>query len=115
MNVPVGVRKSGGVYMVSLEFGFDEEKVRMMGYTTDDLLEPMRKHAEKYGITEERYGYFSMDGENALAAIGMYVIYVSRNNLGLLDYLTKFEKVVDGEVDDCISDIKRWKCKRSVA
>ncbi|MBQ8913666.1 MAG: hypothetical protein IJ054_06450 [Lachnospiraceae bacterium] len=101
--------------MVSLEFVFDEEKVRMAGYTTDDLLEPMRKHAAKYGIREERYGYFTMDGENALAAIGMYVMDVSRNNIALLDYMTKFEMVVGNEIDDCIKDIKRWQSKRAVA
>ncbi len=101
--------------MVSLEFCFDEDKVRSMGYTTDDLLESMRKHAAKYGIKEERYGFFTMDGENALAAIGMYVIDISRNNLALLDYLTKLEMIVGDEVDDCIKDIKRWQNKRAVA
>ena len=66
----------------------------------------MRKHAAKYGITEERYGYFTMDGENALASIGLYVIDISKKNIGLLDYLFKLEFVVDDEVIDCIKKIR---------
>ena len=97
--------------MVSLEFCFDEDKVRMMGYTTDDLLEPMRKHAKKYGITEERYGYFTMDGENALASIGLYVVDIPEKDIGLLDYLTKLELVVGDEVDNCLESL----CENEIA
>ena len=97
----------GGVDMVSLEFRFDEEKVRMAGYTTDDLLEPMRKHASKYGITEERYGYFTIDGENALTSIMLYVLDMSKNNRKMLDYLTKFELDVDGEIEDLAYEINK--------
>lgn len=93
--------------MVSLEFCFDEDKVRMMGYTTDDLLEPMRKHAKKYGITEERYGYFTMDGENALTAIMLYVLDMSKKNREMLDYLIKLELNVDGDVEDLIYEINK--------
>lgn len=99
--------------MVSLEFVFDEEKVRMSGYTTDDLLEPMRKHAAKYGITEERYGFFTMDGKNAMAALSMYVMDTYRKNQGLMDYLTKFELIIGNEVDDCLKGFVRWKNRKS--
>ncbi|MBQ9199430.1 MAG: hypothetical protein IJ141_04560 [Lachnospiraceae bacterium] len=98
--------------MVSLEFVFDEEKVKMAGYTTDDLLEPMRKHAAKYGIAEERYGYFTMDGKNAMAALSIYVMDTYRKNSGLIDYLTKFELTVGNEVDDCLYGFTKWKNRK---
>ena len=38
--------------MVTLSFVFDDAEVDSSGYTRDELLEPMREHAKKYGITE---------------------------------------------------------------
>ena len=52
--------------MVTLTFDFNKEKVERDGFTTDELLQPMREHAKKWGISEPEYGFFAMDGENAL-------------------------------------------------
>ena len=38
--------------MVKLEFVFDKEKIMQAGITESELLQPMRDHAKKYGITE---------------------------------------------------------------
>ncbi|MGN0152301.1 MAG: hypothetical protein ACI39Q_07495 [Wujia sp.] len=84
--------------MVKLTFKFNEDKVHEAGYTTDELLEPMREHAEKYGIDEVEYGVFAKDGIYALGAIERYVVNVSRE---FLDYLDTWIMDEDGEIEDC--------------
>ena len=90
--------------MVTLTFKFNEEKVCEAGYTTDELLAPIREHALKYGIEEAEYGVFTKDGINALAAIGKYVVNVSP---AFLDYLDKWTLNVNGEEEDCIEELKK--------
>lgn len=90
----------GGLDMVTLTFKFNEEKVREAGYTTDELLAPMRKHAEKYGIDEVEYGVFAKDGINALAIMELYIVNVS---VEYLDYLDKWILNTNGEVEECKS------------
>lgn len=90
--------------MVTLTFDFNMDKVWEAGYTTDELLAPMREHAKKYGIDEVEYGVFAMDGINALAAIGKYAVSVSPD---FVDYLDNWILNVDGKEEDCIEALHR--------
>lgn len=55
--------------MVTLTFDFDYEKMSRDGITENDMLNPMREHSKKYGISEMSKGVFTVDGENALCYI----------------------------------------------
>ncbi len=67
--------------MVTLTFVFDKDNVEKAGYTEDELLQPMRAHAQKYHIPETQYGVFSKDGEHALAELTMFIPRITREQL----------------------------------
>ncbi len=90
--------------MVTLTFKFNEKKVLEAGYTTDELLEPMREHSKQYDIDEVEYGVFAKDGVNALAAIGKYAVNVSPV---FLEYLDEWTLDQDGEKEDCMEEMKK--------
>lgn len=94
--------------MVTLTFVFNENKVRNMGYTEEELLEPMRKHAQKYGISENEYGVFSKSGEDALCVIGMFVPDITSENPWYVNLMDEWTLNVDGEQEDCIEATHKW-------
>ena len=93
---------------VSLTFDFNKEKVERDGFTTDDLLKPMREHAKKYGIDEPEYGVFTMDGEDAMCSIGMFITNITDINHAYVSYLNKWLFDVCGDVEDCVVTTKEW-------
>jgi len=98
----IGDELSKGEKMVTLSFVFNDEKVKVSGQTRDELLEPMREHAKKYGITETGYGVFSMDGEYALGAIGRYAVHMSE------EFMSYFDEIlldVNGNIEDCKQEL----------
>lgn len=94
--------------MVTLTFVFNKNKVKEAGCTEEELLRPMREHAKKYGIAEDEYGVFSKDGEDALCVLTMYVSRATRENLDYVSYFDELTLNVDGEVEDCIAETKKW-------
>ncbi len=94
--------------MVSLIFGFNKEKVAAAGLTTDELLQPMREHAEKYGIEEAEYGVFQMDGEDAVCVLIMFVGNMVRKDPKYIGYLDKWILDIDGEEEDCIEETYKY-------
>lgn len=98
----------------SLTFNFNKEKVERDGFTTDDLLKPMREHAKKYGIDEPEYGVFTMDGENAMCDIGMFVVRMTRQNHAYISYLNTWLFDVCGKVEDCVATTKEIYAKKGI-
>lgn len=94
--------------MVSLKFIFNEEKLKASGYTEDELLQPMREHAEKYNIKEEEKGYFSKDGDDALCVLSMFIPDIVDKNPEYIGFLDEWELDVDGEKEDCIQETYEW-------
>lgn len=94
--------------MVTLTFVFDKEKVLAAGTTEDELLVPMREHAKKYGISEDEYGVFSKDGEDALCDLSMFVAKHTRIHLDYVSYFKSWILDIDGEKEDCIEDTLSW-------
>lgn len=94
--------------MVSLTFVFDKEKVLAAGTTEDELLAPMREHAKKYGISEDEYGVFSKDGEDAYCDLGMIVPELVTKNPKYIDFLKEWIFDVEGEKEDCLEAFHRW-------
>lgn len=101
--------------MVTLTFDFDKEKVERDGLTTDELLQPMRDHARKWGISEPEYGVFAMDGENAMCNITMFVVQIADSNHAYISYLKKWILDIDGEIEDCIDEVKKIYAKKGIA
>lgn len=100
--------------MVTLTFDLDYEKMKRDGITEDDMLEPMREHARKHGIIETSKGVFSMDGENALCSLTMYVSRITRKNIMYVTYFKNWILDVDGETEDCIAATLRWYKKKGI-
>ena len=99
---------------VSLTFDFNKEKVERDGFTTDDLLKPMREHAKKYGIDEPEYGVFTMNGENAMCCIGMFVIDITKKNHAYISYLNTWLFDVCGDVEDCVETTKERYAEKGI-
>lgn len=93
--------------MVTLTFDFNKEKVERDGFTTDELLEPMRRHAKKWGISEPKYGVFAKDGENAMCDITMFPVEMADINHAYVSYLNTWLLNVNGNVEDCVDEIKK--------
>lgn len=100
--------------MVTLTFDFNKEKVERDGFTTDELLQPMREHAKKWGISEPEYGVFAMDGENAMCNITMFPVEMADTNHAYVSYLNSWLLDVDGEVEDCVDEIKKIYAKKGI-
>ena len=100
--------------MVTLTFVFNKNKVQEAGYTEDELLRPMREHAQKYGIAEDEYGVFSKDGEDALCVLSMFVPKITRENIHFIDFLDEWTFEADGEKEDCIKETLRWYKERGI-
>jgi hypothetical protein len=91
--------------MVTLTFNLDYEKMEKDHVTENDMLEPMREHSKKYGIVEKQKGVFSMDGENALCVMMMYVMKKARNSTDYVRYLKTWILNTGSEVEDCKSEL----------
>lgn len=94
--------------MVSLTFVFDKEKVLAAGTTEDELLAPMREHAKKYGISEDEYGVFSKDGEDAYCDLGRSIPLFVGDEPRRLDFLKEWIFDVEGEKEDSLQASRRW-------
>ncbi|MFR7716309.1 MAG: hypothetical protein ACLU09_08380 [Clostridium sp.] len=94
--------------MVTLKFVFNQEKLKQAGKTEEELLQPMREHAKKYDIAEPEHGFFVKDGEDAMCVIGMAVPDITDANPHYIDYMDEWTFDVDGEVEDCIEETKKW-------
>ena len=94
--------------MVTLTFVFNKNKIKKYGYTEDALLQPMREHAQKYGISEEKNGVFSKNGEDALCVLSMFIPEITHETPQYVGFLDEWTLDVDGEREDCIAATYRW-------
>ena len=96
--------------MVTLTFDLDYDKMKRDGITEEDMLGPMREHSKKYGISETSKGVFSMDGENALCAIMIYVMDMAADSSEYVRYLKTWILTTPSEREDCKQEmIKHYK------
>lgn len=63
---------------------------------------------KKYDIAEPEHGFFVKDGEDAMCVIGMAVPDITDANPHYIDYMDEWTFDVDGEVEDCIEETKKW-------
>lgn len=94
--------------MTTLTFVFNKDKIREAGYTEDELLQPMRKHAKKYEILETEKGVFSKEGEDAMCVVGMLIPKIADENPEYINLLDEWTFNVDGDIEDCIKETREW-------
>jgi hypothetical protein len=92
--------------MVTLLFDFDKDKLAEKSKTEDELLVDFREYARKQGITEKTKGFFVMEGENALALFGKFVVKYSYANPDYIDYFNEWLMDVDGDLEDCADTMR---------
>lgn len=100
--------------MVTLTFDFDKEKLARAGKTEDEMLEPMRAHARKYGIEEVTHGVFQKDGEDAMCQIGMFVVEKTREDTRYVSYLNTWLFDVNGDIEDCVVSTKERYIRKGI-
>lgn len=97
--------------VVTATFRFNDEKLRELGKSVDEMLEPIRESLMPYDVEEIEQGVFRKTGEDGLVVMGIPLRYI-RKNLEYLDYLDDWIANVDGEVEDCkavtISYFRKW-------
>ena len=94
--------------MATLTFVFNKEKIALAGRTEEELLQPMREHALKYGIDEIEYGVFFRNDEHALCVLTMFIPAIIRKIPDYMDYLDEWTLSIDGEEEDCIQETREW-------
>ena len=94
--------------MVILTFVFNKEKIASAGKTEEELLQPMREHAAKYGINEIEHGVFAKDGERALASLIKFIPQITTKDKEYINFLDEWTINVDGEKEDCIREARKW-------
>ncbi len=91
----------------TLEFVFNEERLREENLTEDRLLAPMRAYANKNNVKEISKGFFRCEGKDAMCIMTSFAVEFSMENPRFLTYLDKWELDVDGEVEDVIEESKK--------
>ncbi len=94
--------------MVALTFIFEQENIAKAGYSEEELLQPMRDHAEKYNISEVEHGVFAKDGEDALCTVSMAIPLYTDMFPEYDTLLSEWTLDVDGEKEDCIQETREW-------
>lgn len=74
----------------------------------------MREYAKKFNISEDEYGVFSKDGEDALCLLTMFVTRHTRKNLEYVSFFKEWTLDVDGETEDCILEVLKLYEKKEI-
>ena len=96
--------KKSNVGVVTTTFRFKEEKLKELGKSVDEMLEPIRESLKKYDVEEIEQGVFRKTGRDALVVLGCPLRYI-RKHLNYLDYLDDWLLNVDGRVEDCKAEL----------
>lgn len=89
----------------TLTFHFDMEAVEKAGFTTDELLEDMRRYAKECEIDEIEYGVFEKIGIHGLAMLMGYVVRKEHAEPEFINYLTSWIFNTGGNIEDCKESI----------
>lgn len=87
--------------MVTLTFDLDYDKMKRDGISESDMLNPMRLHSERYGISETSKGVFSIDGENALCDLMIFVMKMASDSSDYVRYLRTWILTTASGSEDC--------------
>lgn len=92
---------------MKMEFVFDEAKMQNRGYTTDGVLNPIRKHLNYFGknIKEEKTGIFVGTDED-FSAFAMLTTRLPRKEWFMAVIKSWLWEVNDHTVEDCLEELQ---------
>lgn len=91
---------------MKMEFIFDEAKMQNRGYTTDQVLNPIRKHLDYFGKTVEeiKTGYF-VGTDADFSAFAMLTTRLPRKEWFMAVIKSWLWEVNDHHIEDCLDEI----------
>lgn len=96
--------------MVTIQFALNKENIKRAGYTITRVEEYLRDFYAKRHATEIAYLTFQRDDEHAMCDLGRIGRVMRKDSL-FLSFLEKCVWDVDGEVEDCLQEIKKYIAK----
>ena len=93
--------------MMKMTFVLDDNKLRQVGKSADEVMKPMRDHAKKWGIEEVAPYQFEKDGKDALCDLFMFIPEVMEKDNSYYTYFSKWYVEQNGQFfEDCIEGSK---------
>ena len=93
--------------MMKMTFVFDNNRLRQVGKTADEVIAPMRAHAKKWDIKEVAPYQFQKDGEHAMCDLFMFIPQILEKDSDYYKYFSSWYVEEDGHFkEDCISGSK---------
>lgn len=90
--------------MVTVTLKLNEEKLKNMGRTVDEMLEPIRESMKSYDVEEVEQGVFRKTGRDGLVVLDCTLDYMD-DHPEYMDYLDDWLLDIDGEVEDCKAEL----------
>ena len=90
--------------MVTVTLRFNEEKLKKLGRTVDEMLEPIRESMKSYDVEEVEQGVFQKTGRDGLVVLDCTLDYMD-DHPEYLDYLDDWLLDIDGEIEDCKAEL----------
>ncbi|SFW14499.1 hypothetical protein [Selenomonas ruminantium] len=90
--------------MVTVTLKFNEEKLKNLGRTVDEMLEPIRESMKSYDVEEVEQGVFQKTGRDGLVVLDCTLDYMD-DHPEYLDYLDDWLLDIDGEAEDCKAEL----------
>ena len=98
--------------MVTIQFELDENKIKEAGHTIANVEKYLRDFYSRRQANEIEYLTFQRDDENAMCVLGD-IHDVMVENPSFMDFFKKCVWDVDGEIEDCLQEIKEYIVKNS--
>ena len=93
--------------MMKMTFVFDNNRLQQIGKSPDEVIQPMRDHAQKWNITEVAPYQFEKDGKDALCDLFMFIPRILKKDKDYYTYFSKWYVEQNGEFfEDCIEGSK---------
>ena len=96
--------------MVTIQFTLDKEKINDSGHSIASVEKYLRDFYARFHAKEIDYLTFQRDDEHAMCDLGR-IGRVMRKDPLFLSFLEKCVWDVDGEVEDCLHEIKKYIAK----
>lgn len=98
--------------MVKITYVFNDEAIRQVGTSRDELLKNIRNFvAHRDGAKEPEYGVFTLDKDENDLELMFTVTDELRNHPQIWSLFKGVYSDVDGEIDECINVLKNFKVR----
>ena len=90
--------------MVTVTLTFNEDKLKNLGRTAEEMLEPIRESMKSYDVEEVEQGVFQKTGREGLVVLDCALDYMDEHP-EYMDYLDDWLLNIDGDVEDCKAEL----------